>query len=188
MDHFVIELHIIIPLLLVTGVSVSWNKMQFHSTFALATIVRMSCLSLAHIQSFFPLPVGSGPWSSSRARSVSMHSWMMYRALSWVGSWGSGCPYGAKTSWSLTTFSWCSRWVIFTSRRACFTVTASRITSFLMATRCPLRWSTADKTRPVTPVPRGRGSTKWPLSSKPPRKGAVLWLAITSQCGWMVDW
>lgn len=127
------------------------------------------------------LHVGSGPWSSSRARSVSMHSWMMYRAVSWDGSLGNGCPYGAKTSWTRTTFSWCNLWVIFTSRRACFIVTGSRITSFLMATRCPVRWSTADKTRPVTPVPRGRGSAKWPPSSKPWKKRGVFWLAMAAQ-------
>ena len=128
-----------------------------------------------------PVPVCSGPCSSSRARSVSMHSWTMYRALSWAGSLGRGRPYGARTSWTLTTFSWSSRRVILTSRRPCFTVTASRITSFLIATRCPVRWSRAERTRPVTPTPRGRRSTKWPPRSKPWRKRGASCLAMMAR-------
>lgn len=46
----------------------------------------------------FSVPVDKGPCSSSRARSVSIHSCTMYRALSRVGSVGSGRPCGARTS------------------------------------------------------------------------------------------
>lgn len=133
------------------------------------------------------IPVFSGPCSSSRARSVSMHSWTMYRALSWVGSLGSGSPYGAKTSCTLTTFSCCNRRVILTSRRACFIVTGSRVISFLIATRCPVRWSTAESTRPVTPEPRGRRSTKWPSKSKPCGKRGLSCLAMIVNSGGTKD-
>ncbi|KAA8577536.1 hypothetical protein FQN60_017592 [Etheostoma spectabile] len=72
--------------------------------------------------------------------------------LQLMSSWGKGTGQ-SETSREETKDH---RRVILTSRKACFIAKASRITSFLMATRCLLRSSTAERTRPVTPVPRGR--------------------------------